>query len=437
MLGDVVAFSAALALMLFVRYGADFGGHLGYQHIAPFSIIFLLSVLVFFIVGLYEKRTTWVEREVPRRLLQAQIINAILAIALFYFSNQFAIAPRINLFIYLLFSAALVLLWRQGVAPYLRIILRFSNEGRHAVLVATGVEADELWHEVNSGRYGFTFTARVDSGEPDLLAKVQYAVAETNASIVVIDLEHPAIKQAAGLHRLLFHGVTFTDAHSLYESLFDRIPVSLINEQWLLEHVSFARKPLYDNVRRIADVVLAGIAAICSLVVYPFIWAAIKLDDGGKLFISQERIGKGGKVVRIHKFRTMKTDDAGDEAAKKQNGPTRIGPWLRVTRIDELPQLWDVVRGNISLIGPRPELPAYVTLYEKEIPFYGIRHLMSPGLSGWAQIYHRDPPKTDASVDKTKAKLSYDLYYIKNRSLWLDISIVLRTLQILMLRNGR
>jgi len=116
--------------------------------------------------------------------------------------------------------------------------------------------------------------------------------------------------------------------------------------------------------------------------------------------------------------------------------PTRTGRFIRKTRIDELPQLWNVFRGDLSMIGPRPEIPALVKLYEKEIPYYNIRHLIKPGLSGWAQLYHTEPPKFAAQVSETKKKLSYDLFYIKNRSLILDIKVALRTMKILLSREG-
>ena len=115
---------------------------------------------------------------------------------------------------------------------------------------------------------------------------------------------------------------------------------------------------------------------------------------------------------------------------------TRIGRWLRKSRIDELPQLWSVFKGDMSMIGPRPEIPSLVKHYEDEISYYNVRHLIKPGLSGWAQLYHNDPPKINADSEKTRRKLSYDLYYIKNRSLMLDLKIALKTIKALLSRSG-
>jgi lipopolysaccharide/colanic/teichoic acid biosynthesis glycosyltransferase len=227
----------------------------------------------------------------------------------------------------------------------------------------------------------------------------------------------------------------------MYESLFDRIPLSMVGERWLIENSStvLGSRRVYDILKRIMDIVLAGIAGVISLIVYPFIWASIKTEDKGNMFIVQERIGKNGKVIRITKFRSMTADDAGSYG--DNNGKTKLkitctGRFTRLTRIDELPQLWSVLKGDQSLIGPRPELPSLVSIYEKEIPYYNARHLIKPGLSGWAQIYHRAHPHHGVSVDDTRDKLSYDLYYIKHRSLMLDIRIALQTAKALVSRQG-
>ena len=184
------------------------------------------------------------------------------------------------------------------------------------------------------------------------------------------------------------------------------------------------------------DVALALLLGAVSLIFYPFVYIAIKLDDGKNIFIKQERIGQNNKNIKIVKFRTMSVDDEGDGEANRAQKITSVGHFLRSSRIDELPQLWNVLKGDISLIGPRPELPKLVSLYEKEISFYNIRHLIKPGLSGWAQIYQITPPKFSTDYNQTKIKLSYDLFYIKNRSFWLDIKIALKTIKALLSRQG-
>jgi lipopolysaccharide/colanic/teichoic acid biosynthesis glycosyltransferase len=230
--------------------------------------------------------------------------------------------------------------------------------------------------------------------------------------------------------------VRFIDSHRIYEDIFDRIPLSLVTYSWFLENISVSPKFTYDFLKRLMDIAVSFLLGLLSLVLYPFVFLAVKLDDRGKLFIRQERIGQNNRLIRIVKFRTMSLDDGGEGDADRKMKITRVGRFLRASRIDELPQLWNVLRGDISLIGPRPELPNLVNLYEKEISFYNVRHLIKPGLSGWAQLYQKTPPKFATDYVETKIKLSYDLYYIKNRSFWLDIKIALKTLKTLLSRSG-
>jgi len=206
---------------------------------------------------------------------------------------------------------------------------------------------------------------------------------------------------------------------------------------WFLENISTSPSPLYDFLKRLMDIILSFVLGIISLLAYPFVYIAIKFEDGGALFIIQERIGKNNQPIRIMKFRTMTGNDNGMYVSGVTTlRETRVGAFLRKTRIDELPQLWNVLQGHLSLIGPRPELPALVKKYEAEIPYYNIRHLIKPGLSGWAQIYHDNHPHHAEAVLATKEKLSYDLYYIENRSFFVDLKIALRTLQKLVSRSG-
>ncbi|HEY0220730.1 MAG TPA: sugar transferase, partial [Candidatus Paceibacterota bacterium] len=238
------------------------------------------------------------------------------------------------------------------------------------------------------------------------------------------------------LYNLIFSKVSFIDSHRIYEDIFDRIPLSLVTYSWFLENISVSPKFTYDFLKRVMDVFISFVLGIVSLVLYPFVFLAIKLDDGGKIFITQERVGQSNRLIKMIKFRTMSLDDSGEGEAERHQKVTKVGKFLRSTRIDELPQLWNVFTGDISLIGPRPELPTLVSLYEKEISFYNVRHLIKPGLSGWAQLYQKTPPKFSTSVDLTKTKLSYDLFYIKNRSFWLDIKIGLKTINTLLSRSG-
>jgi lipopolysaccharide/colanic/teichoic acid biosynthesis glycosyltransferase len=236
----------------------------------------------------------------------------------------------------------------------------------------------------------------------------------------------------------MFAGVSFIDMHKVYEDIFDRIPFSVLRHSWFLENISLSPRRGYDTLKRCLDLAVGLALGIVTLPLYPLVWLAIKLDDNGPLFISQERIGEHNRPIVIFKFRSMSDDEGASPLEKEMNyiRVTRVGKWLRKTRIDELPQLWSVVRGDLSLIGPRPELPELAAEYDQQVPYYHVRHLIKPGLSGWAQIHHERHPHHGADVEETKVKLSYDLSYIKNRSLSLDLEIMLKTLRILVSRSG-
>ncbi len=238
------------------------------------------------------------------------------------------------------------------------------------------------------------------------------------------------------LYNLIFSGVKFIDMYKVYEDVFDREPLSLVRYNWFIENVSFTRKKTYDILKRTIDITVGLIVGIISIIFYPFVFIAIKLDDGGPVFITQERVGQNNILMKAYKFRSMSRNETDLNKGIENNKVTRVGSFLRKTRIDELPQIWAVVRGRLSLIGPRPELPSGVTLYEKEIPYYAIRHLIKPGLSGWAQIYARHGHHGVAR-EETKEKLAYDLYYIKNRSVILDLKIALKTIKTLVRVVGK
>jgi lipopolysaccharide/colanic/teichoic acid biosynthesis glycosyltransferase len=180
------------------------------------------------------------------------------------------------------------------------------------------------------------------------------------------------------------------------------------------------------------------VGGILSLVFYPFIICTIKLDDGGPAFIAQERVGRGDELVRIYKFRSMSGNDNGAYGEKGSTTltVTRVGKYLRVSRLDELPQFLNVIKGEMSLVGPRLEFPGLVREYERQIPYYGVRHLVKPGLFGWAQLYYHGDPHHMTDVEATKMKLSYDLYYLKHRSLLLDVLIILKTIRRLLIRGN-
>jgi len=436
LLGDILFFYLSLWVSLFIRYGELPGKNVLEQHFLPFSILSIAWIIVFFIAGLYEKHTLFLKSRLPKTVLSAQVINSIVAFLFFYFIPYFGITPKTNLFIYLFISFLFILGWRN-------IFLRFAKVAKRqkGILIGSGKELIELREEIEeNNRYNIELVSAIDLESADFKdfhKEIINRIYSAGVSIVIIDIKHEKLKSILPhLYNLIFSKVYFIDMHNVYEEIFDRIPLSLVRYSWFIEHLSLQPKSAYDVVKRAIDIIFSFAIGILSLILYPFTALAIKIDDGGSIFYVNKRLGKNNKIISIIKFRTMSGKDTGKESTRSHNKITRVGKFLRQTRIDELPQLWNVFRGDLSLIGPRPEIPELAHIYEEEVPYYNVRHLIKPGLSGWAQIYQLNPPKFETQADSTKIKLSYDLYYIKNRSILLDLVITLKTLKALISRVG-
>lgn len=436
LVGDLFFFLVSLWLTLLLRNVEPPTQELFFDHLVPFSLLFVAGVAVFYIAGLYERHTVILKSKLPSILGTAQITNSGLAVFLFYFIPLFGITPKTVLFIYLFISFTLILFWRT----YGYFALR-QRPKENAIIIGAGDDMKELLQEVNDNQvYSLNFVSSVDlnrSDENGFWEEIKDRVYSENVSVIAIDLSHDNVEPVLPhLYNLIFSNVKFVDMHKIYEDIFSRVPLSLLHYNWFLENISTTPRVAYDGFKRIMDTSISLVLFILSLIVYPFVYIAIKLDDGGPIFIKQERVGENNKVIGILKFRTMSRDDGGDYGSHNDNRVTKIGSFLRKTRIDELPQLWNVLRGDLSLIGPRPELPTLVKNYSEEIPYYNVRHLIKPGLSGWAQIYG-EHGHGELAIDQTRNKLSYDLYYIKNRSILLDLKITLRTIKTLLSIAGR
>ncbi|MCX6786804.1 MAG: sugar transferase [Candidatus Kaiserbacteria bacterium] len=433
LIGDFLILVASLWVALFLRNLAI--PSLGYleMNLLPFLPIFLLSLVVFYIAGLYEKQTRPIRRVMGPRILGAQAATVTIAAVLF-FILPLSIAPKTILVLYLIVSVAAESLWR-----FYRMNREIAEGKRaSAILVGTGPTVLELCDEINgNNQYLIRFTDCIETKglTKGIVAKMITAKIEEGARAVVIDASDPVIiRDLPMLYDLMVNGVTFLEFASLYEEIFDRVPLARLDVGQLLETFPKHRL-LYDAAKRLFDIVLAIIGSIIAI---PFIAIAAFLLSlaGGTPFIRHERIGKVGRTFRIVKLRSMLFNDNGDPEMQKKNRVTALGCILRKTRIDELPQLWNVLVGDLSFIGPRPELPKIAEVYEHEIPQYRMRHLITPGLSGWAQINDSDAPRGGADVVRTRRKLSFDLYYLKHRSFGLDLAIVTKTLRTLLSFSG-
>jgi sugar transferase (PEP-CTERM system associated) len=231
-------------------------------------------------------------------------------------------------------------------------------------------------------------------------------------------------------------GVRVQDGNDVYESITGKVPIESIRLSWLLFSQGSHASRIFLIYKRFASVMISIVGLLLSLPLTPLVILAIKLSSRGRVLYWQNRVGRDDKIFRCYKFRTMRSDAEADSGPiwAEDNDPrvTPVGRFLRKMRIDEIPQLLNVLKGDMSLVGPRPERPEFVAALNEQIPYYHLRHSVRPGITGWAQILY----KYGSSVEDAKEKLRYDLYYIKNSSVGLDLLIVLKTIKIVLLSRG-
>ena len=440
--GDILFFLAALWLTLLIRYAEIPHVTLFYNHLTPFSVLFIVWVGVYFISGLYDKHTMLLRQKLPSIILNAQAINIVIAALFFFFIPYFGIAPKTNLILYLVISSLLVLSWRIYAFPLLGV-----RKKQKAVLVGYAAETRELAEEINNNpRYSLecAYIGEIDSdtAPTTFLESARAAIRSGEASVIIADIKSRKMEGVLPtLYTLAYPemNIAFLDIHAVYESIFDRIPLSALHENWIFENISASQRIFYDVLKRTVDIIVAVFLGTCSLVFYPFVYLAIKLEDGGPVFITQKRVGRHNEIFYSYKFRSMERNEDGVWVGESSNKVTKVGGFLRKTRIDELPQLWNVLRGDLSFVGPRPDISGLNERLTEEIPYYNVRGAIQPGLTGWAQIkqdYGNTKQVSPQSVKDTQIRLMYDLFYIKNRSFVLDLYILLRTIKTVLSRLG-
>ena len=238
------------------------------------------------------------------------------------------------------------------------------------------------------------------------------------------------------LLELRMQGVKIEEATSWLERISGKIEVENLNPSWLVFNDGFRRSPLFIFFRRLFSIAISLVGLILAAPLIPLVMLAIRLDSRGPVFYTQTRMGKGGRLFKVVKFRTMRVDaefGTGPQWAG-DNDPrvTRVGKFLRASRLDEIPQLWCVLKGDMAFVGPRPERPEFIEWLSKEIPYYGVRHMVRPGITGWAQIKY----KYGSTIEDARETLQYDLFYIKNASIGLDLLIMFQTVKTVLLRRG-
>jgi exopolysaccharide biosynthesis polyprenyl glycosylphosphotransferase len=378
-----------------------------------------------------------------------QILHYFLSFALIYFLIMvfFYLFPfrlgRGLFLINLILAFVFLLLWRITYSRFSRLALSPSK----VLIVGNGKSTKSLFKFMNA-QPEFKVVGMIGRKPPKKESDLRYLgdlstldenVRRYKVENIITTIEPAYHKNLTNsLLRCRMLGIDIHDIPAFYEKMLGKLPVQWINEKWFIHREGFENigNKFYLRVKRAIDLFLALFILIISVPLSAILALLIKSDSKGPVFYSQKRIGKNQKVFRLIKFRTMIRDAEKIKpvwASQNDTRMTRIGKILRKTRLDELPQMINIIKGEMSFIGPRPERPYFVKKLNKEIPFYSIRSYVKPGLTGWAQVNNRYA----ASNKETEEKLGYDLFYIKNMSFLLDTAIYLKTIRISLFGMGR
>jgi sugar transferase (PEP-CTERM system associated) len=449
----LVCFEAAL-IALAVAAGAwlRLGGDARILFLVEFGwqktlFVTVVCQLCLYYSDLYDFRTVSDRRELFVRLMQALgATSVILAVAYFWFP-QLMLGRGV-----FILSAGVVLLVITGWRVAFEWITRALGPRERLLLIGTGPGAIELARELHELRHtlgvqivGFVDPDPAQIGRPVLNPGIIGTIGDVPAIVRAQRVDRVVVSLADARGKLpvdqllemkLNDGVAFDHLASVYEEYTGKIAVENLRPSWFIFSDGFRKSAVLMTAKRVIDLIVGGMGFVLALPIMVLVALLVKLTSRGAVLYHQARVGQHGRIFTVHKFRSMVTDAEADTGAvwsqPNDRRITPIGRLLRRTRLDELPQLWNVLRGDMSLVGPRPERPEFVRSLTDQIPFYGQRHVVRPGLTGWAQVRYT----YGATVEDAMEKLQYDLYYIKNMSLALDLFVLFSTVKTVLQRQG-
>jgi len=426
LVGDIIALYAALFVTLALRYGTGLYEQFVDVHAFPFTIIFVLWIIIFYIAGLYDLRRLRNNLEFIKTLALSLIINAVLAVTLFYLISSFGITPKTNLFIFIVIFAVIELYWRR----LFNRIATFGEAPNKMVVIGNGPIALEIKETIRQNpQLGYEITAEVTEeaayASPESLEGI---AVENGANLILVPrhLKHES-RLTTALYKMFGKGIVVNDLTNFYETIIRKVPLSDLEESWFLENIE-SGGTFYDPLKNAWEFIFALLLFVVLLPLEVLIALLTVLTSWGPVIYRQVRVGKNGHEFTLYKFRTMRMDAEANGAqwsGKNDLRVTAFGKFLRASHLDELPQLLNIIKGELSFVGPRPERPEFVRSLKNQVPYYEVRLLVKPGVTGWAQINHHK----DTTVEDVAEKLKYDIYYLKYRAPVLDAAIVIKTLK--------
>jgi sugar transferase (PEP-CTERM system associated) len=442
---ETVLIVGAIALGAWIREGGD-SDLLTRAMLPKALLIAAVCQICLYYSDLYDLRTVTDRRELFTRLVQAVSATSFLLAAVYFWSPQLVVGRGV-----FVISSLLVLALVAGWRLAFEWVTGLAAPRERLLVVGTGPAAVGLARELFAQRQelGIEIVGFVDPDPARVGAPV------INPGVIGTIEDIPSIVRARGVNRVVvsladargklpmdklldirLEGVSFDHLASVYEELTGKIAVENLRPSWLIFSDGFSKTRLQQSAKRLMDIAAAVIGLVLVAPVMLVVAAAVKLTSPGPALYRQQRVGQHGRVFTVNKFRSMRQNaEAGTGAVWAQKNDARvttIGRFIRRTRLDELPQLWNVLIGDMSLVGPRPERPEFVRQLASQIPFYHQRHIIRPGLTGWAQVRYT----YGSSVEDAMEKLQYDLFYIKNLSIALDLFIIVSTIKTVIMRKG-
>ena len=406
----------------------------------------LVMALLYSFVGLYRHRNLGVGKMVLRIAFTFVVGGYITYLTIKYIEYDGYASRLVGLsLVYLMGGLAIY----RGLAWAVRQYVGT----RRVLIVGTGPDAQQVWSDLRSGEQwsSYEVIGFVPTAEqlPVVALRDGVTVFDQRRRLVDLVREHRvseiivAVREQRGggvpMDQLLdcrIGGVPIMDLAGFYERAKAEVPVDSLKTSWLVYGDGFVQGRLRQASKRVFDVVSSSVLLVLASPVMVLTALAIRLDSVGPILYRQERVGLAGKGFSCIKFRSMRTDAEKDGVArwatKNDSRITRVGAFIRKTRIDELPQLFSVLHGEMSMVGPRPERPSFVAQLREQIPFYDLRHTVKPGLTGWAQVRYA----YGASLEDARKKHQFDLYYVKNNSVLLDLQVLIETVSVVLFREG-
>lgn len=409
-----VAFSA-LFLMILIRYGSEnFSAQLK-DHFIPFSIITLLFILIFFIFNLYSFRFNKNTTEFANSFAKSLMISFSISVLIFYiFGDFFKLTPKTNLVIFTGIFGILDF--------YLRILIKryFTHRKINRKIIIISKKRDGLVEELRRNQnIGYEIIR-----ESDMLDLNE--IIALDPDIVVISGDEGA--EFNKIYALVKKGIFVYTINNFYEEMFQKMPTEILGKNEIIEYIS-ENKTIFNFMKRILDIALSFALIILLSPVFVLTAIIVKLTSKGPALFKHQRISLNDTEFTIYKFRSMYLNSEKNGAVwtkdnKKDSRITPVGKFIRETHLDEIPQLINILKGDISFVGPRPERPEFIRNLKQDILYYDLRHTVKGGLTGWAQVNY----KYGSSTEDAREKLKYDFYYIKNRNIFFDIIIILKTI---------